>query len=84
MLGAHLSLPASLVRWKVRTIRTDFARHLIHARKLRQARSLVMRALCERPTLERLRLMSISCLPVSVLDMRRRLRFGGRRPFHSL
>jgi glycosyltransferase involved in cell wall biosynthesis len=84
MLGVQLSLPASRVRWKVRTIRTDFARHLIHVRKLRPARALVVRALCERPTLERLQLMSISCLPVSLLDMRRRLRFRGRRPLASL
>lgn len=83
-LGAQLSLPASLVRWKVRSIRTDFARHLIHARRLQPARALVMQALLERPTLERLRLMSISCLPVSLLDMRRRLRVRGRRPQSSV
>ncbi len=79
-LGAQFSLPPAQVRWKVRTIRTDFARHLIHARRLKPARSLAMRALLERPTLERLRLMSISCLPVSLLEMRRRLRFRGQRP----
>jgi glycosyltransferase involved in cell wall biosynthesis len=83
-LGVKLSLPAALVRWKVRSIRTDFARHLIHARRLRPARALVMQALFERPTLERLRLMSISCLPVSLLEMRRRLRFRGRRPQSSV
>ena len=40
MLGVRLSLPAAMVRWKVRAIRTDFARHLIHARRPRPARRL--------------------------------------------
>ena len=74
-----LALPPAMVRWKIRAIRTDFARHLIHARRLRPARRLLAPALCERPTLERIGLMSVSCLPVQVLDARRRLRMRGRR-----
>ena len=38
MLGDMLALPPAMVRWKIRAIRTDFARHLIHARRLRPAR----------------------------------------------
>ena len=79
MLGDMLALPPAMVRWKIRAIRTDFARHLIHARRLRPARRLLAPALCERPTLERIGLMSVSCLPVQVLDARRRLRMRGRR-----
>ncbi|WFC40750.1 glycosyltransferase family A protein [Pseudoxanthomonas sp. SE1] len=79
-LGDQLSLPAAMVGWKVRAIRTEFARHLIHARRLRPARRLLLPALFARPTLERIGLMSISCVPVPVLDMRRRLRARGRRP----
>lgn len=83
MLGEMLALPAVMVRWKIRAIRTDFARHLIHARRLRPARRLLAPALCERPTLERIGLMSVSCLPVQVLDVRRRLRLRGRRTLRS-
>ena len=78
-LGTLLGLPRRDIRWKLRAIRTDFARHLIHARRPRPARQLLARALFERPTLERLRLMSISYVPTMVLDMRRRLRSGERR-----
>ena len=83
MLGDMLALPPAMVRWKIRAIRTDFARHLIHARRLRPARRLLAPALCERPTLERIGLMSVSCLPVQVLDARRRLRMRGRRLVHN-
>jgi len=82
-LGLLLGLPARDIRWKLRAIRTDFARHLIHARRPLPARQLLARALFERPTLERISLMSISYVPTQLLDMRRRLRTGGRRSLSS-
>ncbi|KRA42337.1 glycosyltransferase family A protein [Pseudoxanthomonas sp. Root630] len=83
-LGRLLELPKRDVRWKLRAIRTDFARHLIHARRPLPARRLLVRALFERPTLERIGLMSISYVPARLLDMRRRLRKRGRRTQYCL
>ncbi|SDQ87857.1 Glycosyl transferase family 2 [Pseudoxanthomonas sp. CF385] len=82
-LGALLGLSDRDIRWKLRAIRTDFARHLIHARRPMPARQLLARALFERPTLERIGLMSVSYVPTQLLDMRRRLRAGGRRSLSS-
>ena len=83
-LGELLGLSRRDIRWKLRAIRTDFARHLIHARDPLPARRLLVRALFERPTLERIGLMSVSYVPTPLLDMRRRLRNGGRRTLSSL
>ncbi|HEY1044495.1 MAG TPA: glycosyltransferase family A protein [Telluria sp.] len=83
-LGRLLDLPRRDIRWKLREIRTDFARHLIHARRPLPARRLLVRALFERPTLERISLMSISYVPIPLLDMRRRLRSRRRRPQYRL
>ena len=62
----------------------DFARHLIHARDPLPARRLLVHALFERPTLERIVLMSVSYVPTPLLDMRRRLRKGGQQTLYSL
>ncbi len=78
-LGRLLGLPRHDIRWKLREIRTNFARHLIHARDPLPARRLLVSALFERPTLERIGLMSASYVPTPLLDMRRRLRKRGRR-----
>ena len=83
-LGELLGLSRRDIRWKLRTIRTDFARHLIHARDPLPARRLLVHALFERPTLERIVLMSVSYVPTPLLDMRRRLRKGGQQTLYSL
>ncbi|PPJ43723.1 glycosyltransferase family A protein [Pseudoxanthomonas sp. YR558] len=82
-LGESLGLPRRDIRWKLRAIRTDFARHLIHARCPSPARRLLVRALFERPTLERIGLMSVSYVPTPLLDMRRRLRKRGRQTLYG-
>lgn len=77
-LGRSLGLPAALVARKLRHIRTDFGQHLLHARRPVEARALLTQAIRSRFSLRRLGLLSATYVPMSWLDLRRRLRQGKR------
>jgi glycosyltransferase involved in cell wall biosynthesis len=78
-LGAAFGLEQRLVRSKILSIRTDFGRHLLYVRQPRAARRMLNQPLWRRPNLERFSLWSATFVPISVMDLRRRLLASHRR-----
>ncbi len=77
-LGEIFGLEQHLIRNKVLSIRTDFGRHLLYARQPRAARRMLTQPLWRRPNLERFSLWSATFVPISVMNLRRRLLVGRR------
>lgn len=75
-LGERLRVPQAQVEAKTRAIRTDFGQHLLHARRMPEARHLLTQALASRMSLRGLGLWSATFVPAPLLDLRRRLRNG--------
>lgn len=78
-LGEAFGLEPDIVRSKILSIRTDFGRHLLYVRQPRAARRMLTQPLWRRPNLERFSLWSATFVPISVMNLRRRLLAGMRR-----
>jgi hypothetical protein len=78
-LGRAFGLEPDVVRAKVLSIRTDFGRHLLYVRQPRAARRMLTQPLWRRPNLERFSLWSATFVPISVMNLRRRLLASRRR-----
>jgi GT2 family glycosyltransferase len=72
-LGKALGLEPRIIRGKILSIRTDFGRHLLYVRQPRAARRMLMQPLWRKPNLERFSLWSATFVPISVMNLRRRL-----------
>ena len=76
-MHSHAAAPGS-IEAKVLAIRTDFGRHLLHARDLPAARRMLWAPLRRRPRPAVVQLWCATFVPPALLDLRRKLR--SRRP----
>jgi glycosyltransferase involved in cell wall biosynthesis len=77
-LGTALGFEPARIEAKVLAIRTDFGRHLLHARDLPAARRMLWAPLRRRPRPAVVQLWCATFVPPALLDLRRKLR--SRRP----
>ncbi len=78
-LGKAFGLQPHIIRSKTLSIRTDFGRHLLYVRQPRAARRMLTQPLWRKPNLERFSLWSATFVPISVMNLRRRLLASYRR-----
>lgn len=78
-LGGALALDPDTLRRKEFSIRTDFGRHLLHSRQTGKARRMLARPAFQGLNPEAMTLWLVSCIPVPVLDLLRRVRRARRQ-----